>query len=156
MSEVRFNFLNWQPDQDDSNTDGLITADNVIHESEGYKPTYLASAGSFGTTIAASTQGTVLSIIAKPVGNQGDVLCAWIANATTATLAVGFNGVTATSGATGHPLTFLELGGTGTSQEIFAFDVCELADKVFFTVEANQAEVGGTEVSRRFSGYLDY
>lgn len=37
MSEVRLNFLNWRPDQDELNTEGLQVADNVIHETEGYK-----------------------------------------------------------------------------------------------------------------------
>ncbi len=47
MSQLRLNFLNWRPDQDEFNTDGLQVADNVIHETEGYKPLHLQSGGAF-------------------------------------------------------------------------------------------------------------
>jgi hypothetical protein len=37
MSFVRYNFLNWQPDQEDYANDGLSVADNVIHNPDGYQ-----------------------------------------------------------------------------------------------------------------------
>lgn len=37
MSRIRIDFLNWRPDQDEFNTDGLQVADNLLHDTEGYK-----------------------------------------------------------------------------------------------------------------------
>jgi len=154
MSEVRLNYLNWNPDSEDENNKGLTVADNVIHDTEGYKPIYLASAGSFSTTgsLAASV-GTILSCVAKPVGASGgaDKMVAWISGIT---LHVGLNGVTATTAATGYPLSFATIGSTPA---ITAFDVCEYAGKIFFVVEATQGtSAPSTLVSIGFNGYMDY
>lgn len=149
---LRVDFLNWRPDAEDVGNDGLTTADNVIHEPEGYKPVHLASSGAF-TTVLAASDATVLSIVAKPVGAQGDLFCAWIADATAPTLCVGINGVTASTAATGHPLTFAT---ASTGQEIFAFDVCEYGGKIAWTVEAQAADASGTALSIAYAGYMDY
>ena len=153
MSEVRVNYLNWNPDLEDEANKGLTVADNVVHEPEGYKPIHLASAGSFSTTgsLAASV-GTILSCVAKPVGSAGDLLVAWVSGVT---LHVGLNGVTATTAVTGYPLTFSTLGSAGSS--ITAFDVCEYANKIFFVVEATQGTSSpSTLTSIGFNGYMDY
>ena len=152
MSEVRINFLNWNPDSEDENNKGLTVADNVLHDSEGYKPLHLASAGSFATTgsLAASV-ATVQSLIAKPVGDGTDLFCAWIAGTS---INVGLNGVTATSTTTGYPLTF---GTIGSSAAITAFDVCESYGKIYFIVSgAQQTSVPSTVNSFSFQGYMDY
>ena len=155
MSQVRINFLNWRPDSEDFANDGLTTADNLIHETEGYKPVHLATAGAFATTGGlAASNATVLSLVAKPVGSNGDLFCAWLADATLVTLHVGVNGTTATTAATGYPLQFAT---AVSSPEIYAFDVCEYGGKIVFTVEA-QAETStpATTVSLAFAGYMTY
>ena len=152
MSELRFTFLNWRPDVEDTEHDGLTIANNVIHETEGFKPAHLASAGTFATTggLGASV-ATVRSLIAKPVGVGLDLLCAWISSDT---LHVGLNGVTAASVTTGYPLSF---GTSGASQEIVAFDVTEYAGKICFVAEAQQTQAFPTStVALRFAGYMDY
>ena len=155
MTELRVNFLNWKPDQEDVGNDGLTVADNVIHDTEGYRPVNLASSGTFATTggLAASND-TVLSLVAKPVGSSGDLFCAWIADSTTPTLHVGVNGSTGTTTATGYPLAFAT---AVTSPEIYAFDVCEYGGKILFTVEA-QGETSSpdTTTSLAFAGYMTY
>lgn len=135
MSELRFNFLNFNPDSEDTENQGLTVAQNVIHEPEGYKPVHLGTAGSFATTggLGASV-ATVTSIVAKPVGSGSDLFCAWLANDT---LHVGINGVTTASVTTGYPVAF---STTGASQVIVAFDVTEFADKIFFVAQAQQTE----------------
>ena len=150
VSEFRFNFLNWRPDLEDTEHDGLSVAQNVIHEPEGYKPVGLASAGAFSTTISATS--TVLSLVAKPVGSEGDLLCAWIT--ANGNLNIGLNGVTAGSTTTGYPLAFATApSNTG----IVAFDVCEYAGKIFFVVEAaNNTVTPSTTVTLRHIGYMDY
>lgn len=154
MNQVRLNFLNWRPDSEDVNTEGLTVADNAVHDVEGYKPIYLHSAGSFSTTggLAAST-ATVLSIVAKPVGAQGDVFCGWIAGDR---LNVGINGVTAAAATTNYP-TLVTMSTTISVGAITSFDVCELAGKIFFTIEgAFQTASPNTFTALRMSGYMDY
>lgn len=151
----RVTFLNWRPDAEDVGNDGLTTADNVVHETEGYKPIHLASSGAFATTGGlAASNATVLSLVAKPVGAQGDLFCAWLADATLVTLHVGINGETASTSATGYPLQFAT---AVTSPEIWAFDVCEYGGKICWTVEAKAStSTPATTVSVAFAGYMDY
>ena len=151
--QVRVNFLNWRPDQEDSVTDGLVVADNVIHEPEGYKPAHLATAGAFSTTggLAAST-ATVISLVAKPVGSQNDLFCAWVVEdgAFTNGIHVGLNGVTATTSATGWPLTAQP--ATGGAWAITALDVAEYKDRIHFVVRAQNATL--TPLS--YHGWMDF
>lgn len=149
---MKIKFLNWRPDAEDVGNDGLTTADNVIHDVEGYRPVHLASAGTFSTAIAAS-DATVLSIISKPVGSQGDYFCAWVADQTTPTLHVGINGVTAVTSATGYPLA---MATAATDAEIYAFDVTEYAGKIVWTVEAQATDASATALVYAFAGYMDF
>ena len=152
MSEVRLNFLNFNPDTEDTENQGLTVAQNVIHETEGYKPVHLGTAGSFATTggLGASV-ATVTSIVAKSVGSGSDLFCAWLANDT---LHVGINGVTSASVTTGYPVSFAT---TGSSQEIVSFDVTEYADKIFFVAQAQQSEgVPSAIATRTAVGYMDF
>lgn len=153
MPEFRFNFLNWRPDAEDTQHDGLSVADNVIHEPEGWRAVGLGSASSFATTggLAASSS-TVISLVAKPVGSQNDLMCAWIT--TNGNLNLGLNGVTLASDTTGYPLAFAT---AVTDAEVTAFDVCESYGKIFFVVEAAaNTGVPSTTVTLKHIGYLDY
>lgn len=149
---MRISFLNWRPDLEDETHDGLSVADNVVHEPEGYKPIHLASAGTFATTGGlAASNATVLSAVAKPVGNADDLLVAWIANGQ---LHVGLNGVTAASDTTGYPLSFATVAVSG---EITAFDVCESYGKIFFVVKGEQVGTAPTQASERsMVAYMSY
>lgn len=151
MSEVRINYLNWNPDSEDEANKGLTIADNVLHDTEGYKPLHLASTGSFATTgsLAASI-GTVTSLVAKPVGPGTDLFCAWISGTS---INVGLNGVTSTTATTGYPLAFATLGAA----RITAFDVCESYGKIYFVLEASQNQSSpSTTISFGMQGYMDY
>ena len=155
---LRVNFLNWQPDKEDFGNEGLAVCTNAVHDSEGWKPIHLASAGAFATTGSlAASAATILSIVAKSVGTQGDKLCAWITDGVTPGLRVGVNGVTAGTNVTGYPLSFATLG---TSHEIYAFDVAETPEShtgvpmIFFTVEARQTLADTSTVTLRHAGYL--
>ena len=152
VQQVRVNFLNYNPDLEDTQNPGLTVASNVVHDAEGYKPVHLASAGSFVTTgsLGASV-ATVRALVAKPVGSGDDLFCAWISSNT---LQIGLNGVTATSVTTGYPLSFAT---AGVSTEITAFDVTESNGKIFFVVEATQTEItpSANPVLKQ-TGYMDY
>lgn len=152
MTQIRFDFLNLAPDVEDTENQGLTIAQNVVHDTEGYKPVHLGSAGSFVTTGGlGASNATVTSIVAKQVGASNDLFCAWIANDT---LHVGINGVTAASDTTGFPVSF---STTGSSQEIVSFDVTELADKIFFVAQAQQTElVPSTTTTLTTTGHMDF
>ena len=160
MSEVRLNFLNYNPDSEDTENQGLTVAQNVVHEPEGYKPIHLGSAGSFATTGGLGVSAaTVLSLVAKPVGPQGDVFCAWISGSPLPSLHVGINGVTAASVTTGYPLSFsnTHVSASATPAVIYSFDVCEYGGKIFFDVEARQGiAIPSTTQSLKFSAYMDF
>lgn len=148
----RFKFLNWRPDLEDTEHDGLTVAQNVIHDVKGWEPAHLGTAGSFATTgsLAASV-ATVTSLISKAVGPGSDQFSAWIANNQ---INVGVNGVTSPALTTGYPLSF---STAGSQQVITAFDVTEYAGKIFFTVEATQTEaVPASNPVLRHTGHLDY
>lgn len=152
--QVRINFLNWRPDQEDTEHDGLVKAENVIHETEGYKEVHLATAGAFATTggLAAST-ATIASCVAKPVGSQGDLFCAWVSltgSPPTATVHVGVNGVTAPAASTGFPLSATHT--VLSSAAVTFFDVCELKEKIFFVVRADLNTSGPLAMA----GYMDF
>ncbi|MHC4361852.1 MAG: hypothetical protein ACYSTZ_03410 [Planctomycetota bacterium] len=98
---IRFNFIDWRPDADDFGNKGLTVADNVVHDSEGYKQsktggnTLLSDSlgyykGFFeanptggpafaetnslwhGLADISTPGGTVLQVRAGQVGNWGD------------------------------------------------------------------------------------
>ncbi len=149
--QIRLDFLNFQPDKEDFQNQGLTVATNTIHEPEGWKPVHIGSAGAFATTggLAASV-ATVISIVTKPVGAQGDTFSAWLANDT---VHVGINGVTSTSVTTGYPLSF----STSGPAEIVSFDLCEFAGFIFFTIEAQQQQFAPAAFQTLTAvGYMSY
>ena len=149
MQQTRGNFLNWKPDLEDDNNQGLTVAENVIHEPEGYKPLHLATAGSFSQSGGMSS---VTSVVSKPIGSAGDVFSAWIAS--NGNICVGVNGYTATTSSTGYPLSFSTVSNGGSF--ISFMGVCEYEDNVYFTVESftTQTLPAVTVTSMAFSGYI--
>ncbi len=160
MSELRFNFLNFNPDSEATENQGLTVAQNVVHDTEGYKPIHLGSAGSFATTggLAASA-ATIRALVAKPVGSQDDLFCAWLSGTSLLTLNVGLNGVTAAAVTTGYPLSFTNtfISSTATPVAVYAFGVAEIFGKIFFTVEARIGTTGPTTTQAlKYSAYMDF
>lgn len=144
MSQLRTNFLNWRPDLEDEAHDGLTVADNVIHEPEGYKEVHLASDGAFSTTSAlAASNATVLSVVAKPVGSQDDLLVGY---ANSSVLNVGVNGASAGSSTTGYPVV------SASGMAVTAFDVAELDGRIFFILRGQASSGAVTSVA----GYMDF
>jgi len=147
MSEVRLNFLNWRPDADEFGNDGLTVAKNVVHDTDGYKPIYVATAYAAATSTAVSS--TVPSLQVRPIGSGTQTLRAWISGDQ---INVGIDGVTATSAVTGYPISF----ATASSyRNITFFDVCEAPGYIFFTLGAEQVTVSpSTTVATLFNGLI--
>lgn len=85
---VRVNFTNWQPDKDDFGTEGLTVADNVIHDTEGYKP--IRKESSFATLnfLTDTPLASVRSMQVRGIGANRNKIGAFVQDkATTATMA---------------------------------------------------------------------
>ena len=82
---VKFDFLNWRPDAEDLRNQGLITADNLLHDTEGYKEVSMPTAGAINAT------ETALDAMVRPIGTAGELVYARVidASSTTASLSIG-------------------------------------------------------------------
>lgn len=145
MNQLKTNFLNWRPDADEYDNDGLTKANNTVHDTEGYKPIHLQSAGAFSTGIPASV--SVLSVVAQAGIWPTTAFCAYVKQSgPTLRFAHFFNtGTTFHEGTwntTGYP-TAHAFATAGTSQAVVAFDKCFLGDKMFLVAVAEQSVSGG-------------
>ena len=139
MAFVKFDFLNWQPDQEDWNNSGLITADNVVHSDEGYLPYLAFPTASF---VANTALGTTPSLVAKQVGTGEQVIVAYLHDATAAgagftiQFSVGVFDSNYSGFGTYTTYTSSTITSAYTGNNVMAFDVCELDDKIFFAAQA--------------------
>lgn len=135
MSQLRTNFIGWQPDQDEYSPEGLITANNVLHDTEGYKPLYMQTVGAFGvsTWYSGSTLHSVRSMQIRSVGagNNRVAALAVDASGTTADLSIGVEGE-ASAFTTVTTATLASVGGIRCK----AFSVGELESGVFLICAA--------------------
>ena len=150
----RIDFLEWLPDLDDFFNKGLVTADNLIHQPEGYKEVKQQTGGAFSTLTSVGNMGTnVTAIQVKPVGTGGTNLAAWFrSNPSTPSvfLEVGDPAV----GALGS-IESATLSSVG-SMKISAFQVCELNDSAFLTAQADGNAAAGTAIALNLTGFLTY
>ena len=96
MSEIRLNFLNWRPDAEALSNDGLTVADNVLHDTEGYKPLNVQSGFSASTFFANDTLLSVRSMQIRQVANNSNRVAALVQDTQTtvamADLTIGLEG----------------------------------------------------------------
>ena len=130
MSQLRTNFIGWQPDQDEYSPDGLITANNVLHDTEGYKELLMQTAGAFSASVwyTGATLHSVRSMQIRAVGAGNNRVAALASDATgvTASLSVGVEGE-ASAFTTVTTATLASAGGVWCN----AFSVGELESGVF-------------------------
>jgi len=150
MSEFKFNFINWRPDFEEFNNDGLVTADNVLHDTEGYKEVRAAT----NNSVYGSVSRSVMGMVCKPIGTSGQQLAAWVNVATgppiTGTLNLGF-------GEAGPSLRSISVGETLSGINTIALvglQVAELGDKVFAVARSKSLLQGGTLVSTDIAGFF--
>ena len=159
MSEIRLNFLNWRPDMEPSGHDGLTEADNVLHDTEGYKQLRVATSGAAAT--AAASANTLGSVQVRQLGSKQDTsednkMACYLVVANPSGVGVRiqvgsstFNSestLTASAG-TAHPVA--------TGGAITAFEVCELNDYVFITAQGEGEAAGGTALSGNVTAYME-
>lgn len=153
MSEVKFNFLNWQPDAEDLGNGGLITADNVLHDSEGYNQLVQQSALAFSTQSPMNAGiNSLMSIKIRPFGLSGDNIVAAIYQdtATTSTFRIGVAGQNAFTSVTLATLSSL------SAARIKNFSSCELAQSVIMAAQAEASLLAGGVTTYALAGTFVY
>ena len=155
MTEVKFNFLNWRPDAEDYENDGLITADNLLHDTEGYLQ-ILSNTTTSMTNFAAGSGGTINSVLCRPQGSLRIATSTGLVYAAAEIVDFNSNTLRALCG----PVTnnALETGtgttiATATSGVVTSFQLCELNDRIFFACHVEGFEPGGTAISLNQTGF---
>lgn len=149
--QVRLNFLNWNPDSEALGNEGLVLAENVYHDTEGYKEIRVPTSGAFSTT--GSLTATVLAVQARRVGGAGQTWCCWIKTSPTAgsQMHFGFDGATASHTVTTGATAFSTLV---SSASILSFDTTEFDGGIFFCARAEGARSDtGSTISLAFTGF---
>lgn len=151
MNQLKVNFLNWRPDQDEYQLEGLVKAQNVVHDTEGYKPVYLQTTTSFSTGIAAAS--SVLSVVASPGPWPGTAFTSYVEDGTTPVLRFGYVYSTAAAmyagawSTTGYPTAHAFATAGASGHAVVAHDTCYLGEYVFMVSVAEQglAATGTTQ-----------
>ena len=159
MSQLRLNFLNWRPDIEDTQHDGLSIAQNVLHDTEGYKE---VRAMNTGVPLASSSlnvlqiavapfRGAVSATVTSVSDNRGYFAAAIVDPGATATvLQAGlFDGWTGGYAATAT-------GAHYSTTSLQAFEFAELNDKGVMSVRHhNYAVTGAPQGTTTALGYFD-
>ena len=130
MSKVKFDFLNWQPDQEDYRNGGLITAENLIHAPEGYKQVknfVTGGTGSYRTGLVhqVGDTGEFALLVAQVTTTAGVFIGAYGAGGTGLSLPTGAGAATILSLSSvefnDHIIscsTYSWTGGAGTTRAV--------------------------------------
>jgi len=145
MSLVKLDFLNWRPDQQDFRHDGLAGpsgANNVYHAPEGWVPFKSSTTSNFTVGAGNTALATTPSLVIKSVGTADQRIVAYLHNGVTAgagftidmSIGIFSDGFTTIGQYTTYTSSTITSAYTGNN--ISAFQVCELDDKIFFTAQA--------------------
>ena len=148
--QVRINFLNWRPDQEPLGHDGLYVADNVLHETEGYKQVKVVPEADW------TLNGLNYTMTAIQVRQIGSLRDSSISNKIVATLRGGaVPRLDVANADSGGQLTFLAFAtAPATVYGITAFQVAELNGYAVTCAQAEALETGGTAMTLNLSGYV--
>jgi hypothetical protein len=154
MSFVRFDFLNWQPDQNDWEYDGLNQALNVYHSDEGWRGIKSPTTGAFATTtpFSGSALTTINSIRVKTYGNNQDQLAMVLYRGSVSDTAYAIGPVGDAAFFTVQLATMASINAA----TIKAFAVAELNQTVLVHGVVEYTLAGGTLTSDTTGGTFSY
>jgi hypothetical protein len=151
VNYVKIDFLNWNADVREDEHDGLIEAQNVLHQAEGWLPIRRPTASAFSTT-SSLNETSITAVQVKPFGNAGELGAAVIAKETTTTssLKIGVIGVA--------PFTTVTLGTMASlgAASLTAFTVSELGQNVVIAAEAEITNTAGAQTKYNVCGTFTY
>lgn len=155
--KIRVDWLNWRPDLEETEFDGLTVADNVIHQPEGYKGvtfvtngavSTIASAGNIywvsGTTIGAIQ---VLQLGTLLDDSDSNKVAAYLREGVSPQFIVDFFNTTTPQSTTGAA------GVMTSGYAITAFQTAELNDVIFVCAQATGSAAGGTGIALNITGH---
>lgn len=170
MNQLKINFLNWRPDVDEYQNDGLTVADNVYHDVGGYKQVLVPTTTSFATVSAGYGVGVVDVIWRQAGAEMGLGAISGVPTRYNKVFAeLTYN--TALSGAYlavdgpdnlglgSVAATLVRAGGTTASVAqgtafLEGVQTCELNDFLFTTCHAEAEEASGTACSANVTAYM--
>ncbi len=140
--QVRINFLNWRPDQEDFAHDGLETCDGVYHQPDGYKEFRGYATG----TSVASTTGESDFLDMVPLGDD-EVWCAARHYSTVNQVEIGTWNVWGEYTDTAP--------GSNTTASLQSFAVTELGETIVATAKYYWSSASPNTTTTA-SGYISY
>ena len=152
---VKYDFLNWRPDQAQHNHDGLEVATDVIHTTEGWVPVRMPTTTSFATELSFGTIATHVAIRAKPFGpDNTDLAIALIREGTVTT---GSLHIGSRNSAMGQ-FTAVGLPTLASSRAAFieTFSVAELGQDVVIGAQARCSLASGGHTLIALNGTFTY
>lgn len=158
MSQLRRDFLNWRPDADAFGNDGLTVADNVLHDSEGYKPLCRQTDMAFVTMnyYAQLPLASVRSMQVRAIGDRKNQVAAIVQDkATTAAIAELSVGARYDSG----PFTTLSTATllSASNVRVKSFSLAELGAGAFVACATFSADLAnGTSTIYSITGDVAY
>jgi len=158
VSQVRLNFLDWQPDKEDIANEGLTKATNVLHDTEGYKPLVKQTSGAFSvdTFYTATTLHSIRAMQVRQVGMNANRVAAIARDSSTtagtANFTVGLEGESA-------PFTTMSSGTLSSAGgcRISSFSVAEMESGVFgLSAMFDASLLAGGSTSISITGEVTY
>ncbi len=155
---LRTDFINWRPDAEDFGQQGMTQADNVLHDTEGYKSLKRQSAGAFFTMnyYASTPLVSVRSMQVRAIGDRKNNIAA-IAQDKATTAAVAELSIGAQGDA--NPFTTISTATMISSGavRIKSFSVAELGAGKFVACACFQSDlVGGGSTLTSITGDITY
>lgn len=153
----RFQFLNWRPDLEDTEFEGLTVADNVVHDVEGWKEVQFVTDGAVSTLVSSSiyfaSGQTIGAMQVRQLGNLFDTsinnkVAAYTRDGSTPNFVVDFfNTTTPASTGISNAIT--------SAHAVTAFQSAELNKVIVVCAQATGTAASGTSVSLNITGYTD-
>jgi hypothetical protein len=151
----RFEFLNWRPDLEDTEYEGLTVADNVVHDVEGWKEVKFVTDGAVSTITSAgnilfTTGQTIGAMQIRQLGNIFDTsdsnkVAAYLRDAVGPQFVVDFFNTTTPQSTSGSLMT--------SGYAITGFQVAELNKTIVVCAQATGTAASGTAVALNITGH---
>jgi hypothetical protein len=152
VNNVKFNFLDWRPDLDPWEHEGLVYAIDTIHDRNGYRSLKINTALAFSTATPLSGNTAITDIKVKPFGIGTDRAVALInrITVTTSALRIGVEGQGAMTSVTLGTLASLN------SCWIESFDLAQFGQQVAIGAQAGASLAAGGTTTYALGGTFVY
>ncbi len=158
LSKLRKDFLNWKPDSEAFSNEGLTVADNVLHDTAGYKAIKAQSGGAFQLTefYVGQTLASVRSMQIRAIGDRKNFVAAIAQDAVTSA-AMGHLSIGAEGDSTAFAVATTAALASAGSVRVKSFSVAELGVGAFVACASFSAELAtGSSTVYSITGDITY